>query len=72
MILLTIAVSLVVIASIFAAARQQRRTVGIHRRRSGQLFGKKKSKVTKRFLEKISIVGATLFILCSLALTAIE
>ncbi|MEL7656186.1 MAG: preprotein translocase subunit SecG, partial [Bacillota bacterium] len=37
-----------------------------------QLFGKKKSKGYEAILSKVSTVGAVVFILCSLALVAIE
>jgi len=36
------------------------------------LFGKKKSKGYEAILSKVSVVGAVCFILCSLALVAIE
>lgn len=71
MILLTIA-SLVLIASILL---QHGNSAGLSGSIGGgaeQLFGKKKSRGYEAMLEKVSIVGAVLFILCSLALTAIE
>lgn len=37
-----------------------------------QLFGKKKGRGYEALLSKVSIVGAVLFILCSLLLVAIE
>ena len=37
-----------------------------------QLFGKKKSKGYEAILSKVTVVGAVCFILCSLALVALE
>jgi preprotein translocase subunit SecG len=71
MILLTIA-SLVLIASILL---QHGNSAGLSGSIGGgaeQLFGKKKSKGYEAILSKVSVVGATLFILCSLILVAIE
>jgi preprotein translocase subunit SecG len=71
MILLTIA-SLVLIASILL---QHGNSAGLSGSIGGgaeQLFGKKKSKGYEAILSKISVAGATLFILCSLILVAIE
>lgn len=71
MILLSIA-SLVLIASILL---QHGNSAGLSGSIGGgaeQLFGKKKSKGYESILSKISVVGAVLFIVCSLALTAIE
>lgn len=71
MILLAVA-SVVLIASILL---QHGNSAGLSGSIGGgaeQLFGKKKSKGYEAILSKISIVGAILFILCSLILVAIE
>ena len=71
MILLTIA-SLVLIASILL---QHGNSAGLSGSIGGgaeQLFGKKKSKGYEAILSRISTVGAVVFIVCSLALVAIE
>lgn len=71
MILLAIA-SLVLIASILM---QHGNSAGLSGSIGGgaeQLFGKKKSKGYEAILSKISTVGAIVFIVCSLALVAIE
>lgn len=71
MILLAIA-SLVLIASILM---QHGNSAGLSGSIGGgaeQLFGKKKSKGYEAILSKISTAGAIVFIVCSLALVAIE
>jgi len=71
MVLLAIA-SLVLIASILL---QSGNSAGLSGSISGgaeQLFGKKKSKGYEAILSKVSTVGAVIFIICSLALVAIE
>jgi len=71
MILLTIA-SLVLIASILLQSGNSAGLSGSIGGGAEQLFGKKKSKGYEAILSKISTVGAVVFILCSLALVAIE
>lgn len=71
MIVLALA-SLILIASILL---QSGRSAGLSGSIGGgaeQLFGKKKSRGYEAILSKISVVGAICFILCSLALVAIE
>lgn len=71
MILLTIA-CLVLIASILL---QSGNSAGLSGSISGgaeQLFGKKKSKGYEAILSRISTAGAVVFLICSLALVAIE
>ncbi len=71
MILLAIA-SLVLIASILL---QKGNSAGLSGSIGGgaeQLFGKKKSKGYEAILSKVSTIGAVVFIVCSLALVAIE
>ena len=71
MVLLTIA-SLVLIASILLQSGNSAGLSGSIGGGAEQLFGKKKSRGYEAILSKVSIVGAVLFIACSLALTAIE
>ncbi len=71
MIILAIA-SLVLIASILLQSGNSAGLSGSIGGGAEQLFGKKKSKGYEVILSKVSVVGAVLFIVCSLALTAIE
>lgn len=71
MIILAIA-SLVLIASILLQSGNSAGLSGSIGGGAEQLFGKKKSKGYEAILSKVSVVGAVLFIVCSLALTAIE
>jgi preprotein translocase subunit SecG len=71
MILLTIA-SLVLIASILLQHGNSAGLAGSIGGGAEQLFGKKKSKGYEAILSKISTGGAVVFIVCSLALVAIE
>lgn len=71
MILLAIA-SLVLIASILLQSGNSAGLSGSIGGGAEQLFGKKKSKGYEAILSKVSAVGATVFILCSLILVAIE
>ena len=71
MILLTIA-CLVLIASILLQSGNSAGLSGSIGGGAEQLFGKKKSKGYEAILSRISTVGAVVFILCSLALVAIE
>ena len=71
MLLLAIA-SLVLIASILLQSGNSAGLSGSIGGGAEQLFGKKKSKGYEAILSKVSTVGATIFILCSLILVAIE
>ncbi|HOA42086.1 MAG: preprotein translocase subunit SecG [Bacillota bacterium] len=71
MIILAIA-SLVLIASILLQSGKSAGLAGSIGGGAEQLFGKKKAKGYDAILSKISIVGAICFIICSLALVAIE
>ena len=71
MIILALA-SIVLIASILLQSGKSAGLSGAIGGGAEQLFGKKKSKGYEAILSKISIVGAICFILCSLALVAIE
>lgn len=71
MIILAIA-SLVLIASILLQSGKSAGLSGAIGGGAEQLFGKKKSRGYEAILSKISVVGAICFILCSLALVAIE
>jgi len=71
MIVLSLA-SLVLIASILLQSGKSAGLSGAIGGGAEQLFGKKKSKGYEAILSKISVVGAVCFILCSLALVAIE
>lgn len=64
--------SLVLIASILLQSGKSAGLSGAIGGGAEQLFGKKKSKGYEAILSKISVVGAVCFILCSLALVAIE
>ena len=71
MILLTIA-SLVLIASILLQHGNSAGLAGSIGGGAEQLFGKKKSKGYEAILSKVTTGGAIVFIVCSLALVAIE
>lgn len=71
MILLAIS-SLVLIASILLQSGNSAGLSGSIGGGAEQLFGKKKSKGYEAMLNKVSTVGAVVFILCSLVLVAIE
>jgi preprotein translocase subunit SecG len=71
MILLSIA-SLVLIASILLQSGNSAGLSGSIGGGAEQLFGKKKSRGYEAILSKVSTIGAIVFILCSLALVAIE
>lgn len=71
MIVLAIA-SIVLIASILLQSGKSAGLSGSIGGGAEQLFGKKKSKGYEALLSKVSVVGAISFILCSLALVAIE
>ncbi len=71
MILLSLS-SLILIASILMQSGNSAGLAGSIGGGAEQLFGKKKSKGYEGILSKISTVGAVVFILCSLALVAIE
>lgn len=71
MILLSVA-SLVLIASILLQSGNSAGLSGSIGGGAEQLFGKKKSKGYEAILSKVSTVGAVVFIVCSLALVAIE
>ncbi|MDD2215392.1 MAG: preprotein translocase subunit SecG [Eubacteriales bacterium] len=71
MIVLALA-SIVLIASILLQSGKSAGLSGAIGGGAEQLFGKKKSRGYEAILSKISIVGAICFILCSLALVAIE
>ncbi len=71
MIILAIA-SLVLIASILLQSGKSAGLAGSIGGGAEQLFGKKKSRGYEALLSKISIAGAVCFIICSLALVAIE
>ena len=71
MIVLSLA-GLVLIASILLQSGKSAGLSGAIGGGAEQLFGKKKSKGYEAILSKISVVGAVCFILCSLALVAIE
>lgn len=64
--------SLVLIASILLQSGKSAGLSGAIGGGAEQLFGKKKSKGYEAILSKISVIGAVCFILCSLALVAIE
>ena len=71
MVLLLIS-SLVLIASILLQSGNSAGLSGSIGGGAEQLFGKKKSKGYEAILSKVSAIGATVFILCSLILVAIE
>lgn len=71
MIILSIA-SIVLIASILLQSGKSAGLAGSIGGGAEQLFGKKKGRGYDAILSKVSIVGAICFILCSLALVAIE
>lgn len=71
MIVLALA-SIVLIVSILLQSGKSAGLAGSIGGGAEQLFGKKKSKGYEAILGKISVVGAVSFILCSLALVAIE
>lgn len=71
MILLSIA-SLVLIASILLQSGSSAGLSGAIGGGAEQLFGKKKSRGYEAILSKVSTIGAIVFIVCSLALVAIE
>ena len=71
MIVLALA-SIVLIASILLQSGKSAGLAGSIGGGAEQLFGKKKSKGYEALLSKVSVVGAVCFILCSLALVAIE
>lgn len=71
MILLSIA-CIVLIASILLQSGNSAGLSGSIGGGAEQLFGKKKSKGYEAILSKTSTIGAIVFIVCSLALTAIE
>jgi len=71
MIVLSLA-SIILIASILLQSGKSAGLSGAIGGGAEQLFGKKKSKGYEAILSKISIAGAICFILCSLALVAIE
>jgi len=71
MILLAVA-SLVLIASILLQSGKSAGLSGSIGGGAEQLFGKKKSQGYEAILGKVTTVGAVVFILCSLILTAIE
>lgn len=71
MILLAIA-SIVLISSILLQSGKSAGLSGSIGGGAEQLFGKKKSKGYEAILNKVSTVGAVVFILCSLILVAIE
>lgn len=71
MVVLAIA-SLILIASILLQSGKSAGLSGSIGGGAEQLFGKKKSKGYEAILNKVSVVGAVCFILCSLALVAIE
>ena len=64
--------SLVLIASILLQSGKSAGLSGAIGGGAEQLFSKKKSKGYEAILSKISVIGAVCFILCSLALVAIE
>jgi len=71
MILLSIA-SLVLIASILLQSGNSAGLSGSIGGGAEQLFGKKKSRGYEAILSRVSTIGAIVFIVCSLALVAIE
>jgi preprotein translocase subunit SecG len=71
MVVLSLA-SIVLIASILLQSGKSAGLAGSIGGGAEQLFGKKKSKGYEALLSKVSVVGAVCFILCSLALVAIE
>ena len=71
MIVLALA-SIILIASILLQSGKSAGLAGSIGGGAEQLFGKKKSKGYEAILSKVSVVGAVCFILCSLALVAIE
>lgn len=71
MIVLALA-SIVLIASILLQSGKSAGLSGAIGGGAEQLFGKKKSKGYEAILSKVSVIGAVCFILCSLALVAIE
>jgi preprotein translocase subunit SecG len=64
--------SLILIASILLQSGKSAGLSGAIGGGAEQLFGKKKSKGYEAMLSKVSTGGAIVFILCSLALVAIE
>ncbi|MDO4552243.1 MAG: preprotein translocase subunit SecG [Bacillota bacterium] len=70
-ILLAIA-SLVLIASILLQSGKSAGLSGAIGGGAEQLFGKKKGRGYEAILSKVSIVGAVVFIVCSLAMVAME
>lgn len=71
MVILALA-SIVLIGSILMQSGKSAGLAGSIGGGAEQLFGKKKGRGYEALLSKISIVGAVLFILCSLLLVAIE
>jgi preprotein translocase subunit SecG len=71
MIVLALA-SIILIASILLQSGKSAGLAGSIGGGAEQLFGKKKSKGYEAILSKVTVVGAVCFILCSLALVAIE
>jgi preprotein translocase subunit SecG len=66
------AASLVLIASILFQSGNSAGLSGSIGGGAEQLFGKKKSKGYEAILSKITVVGAAVFILCTLVLVALE
>lgn len=64
--------SIVLIGSILMQSGKSAGLAGSIGGGAEQLFGKKKGRGYEAILGKVSVVGAILFILCSLALVAIE
>ncbi len=71
MIVLALA-SIVLIASILLQSGKSAGLAGSIGGGAEQLFGKKKGRGYEAILSKITVVGAICFIICSLALVAIE
>ncbi len=71
MVLLAVS-SIILIASILLQSGKSAGLSGAIGGGAEQLFGKKKSKGYEAVLNKVSTGGAIVFILCSLALVAIE
>ncbi len=66
------AASLVLIASILFQSGNSAGLSGSIGGGAEQLFGKKKSKGYEAILSKITVIGAAVFILCTLILVALE
>lgn len=64
--------SLILIASILLQSGKSAGLSGSIGGGAEQLFGKKKSKGYEALLGKVTVAGAVFFIVCSLALVAIE